>query len=254
MRVWLDDTRKPPEFDLISGKSLKWDFVADNADQAIGILSTGQVTYMSFDHDLGYGLTGYDVAKFAENLARQGKIPRFIWAVHSSNPAGAKNIKLALMSAERYWKINESQFRHNPIEEGQVPISPGETPIQSGMVRRFHVTSEDNIQSIIKYGIQMRHAKGIEGPRGIYGWSNFEDAKNYGGTSQGMIIVEYVISLADADWHQMVVQHDIPLNQIIAIHEPWHIHYRYAIENGLSSSDLRGIGPEYDIAADYLEG
>jgi hypothetical protein len=48
---------------------------------------------------------------------------------------------------------------------------------------------------------------------------------------------------------------ETPPEQIIAIHEPWHGHYRFALEDKLSPDELREIGfPDYLKAADALEG
>jgi hypothetical protein len=46
---------------------------------------------------------------------------------------------------------------------------------------------------------------------------------------------------------------ETPPEQIIAIHEPWHGHYRYALENNLLPEELRGIDEDYEKAADALE-
>lgn len=104
MRVWLDDVRPMPEgFDK---------HVVDYVS-AINALRTGKVTFMSFDHDLapehyaGYvasgGGTGYDVARWVEEQAYYGNLPRFKWAVHSANPQGRLRIQAALRKADMFW-------------------------------------------------------------------------------------------------------------------------------------------------------
>ena len=109
MRVWLDDVRPMPKegFDI-------W---VKTADEALELIESGQVSFMSFDHDLGFNVktmrcdegvkTGYDVAKRVEELAATDKIRRFGWAVHSMNPSGADRIEMALKSADRFWDSNE---------------------------------------------------------------------------------------------------------------------------------------------------
>lgn len=94
MKVWLDDARELP---------VGYDRHAHNYDEAITALKTGDVTFISFDHDLGGqydndGLfyaeekTGYDVAKSMVEMTLDGKIKMPQWAVHSMNPAGRARI------------------------------------------------------------------------------------------------------------------------------------------------------------------
>lgn len=108
-RVWLDDVRPMPKegFDI-------W---IKTAEEAIELIEAGGVGFMSFDHDLGFNTktmmcdkgvkNGYDVAKRVEELAAEGTLPRFGWAVHSMNPSGAERIEMTLKSADRFWASNE---------------------------------------------------------------------------------------------------------------------------------------------------
>lgn len=120
MKVWLDDVRPMPEgFDV-------W---AKTSNKAIILLSSGKVTHISFDHDLGYdppcldcadkmsedhidhceckchsiAPTGYHVACWIESRAFWGGLPKLTWAIHSANPVGRENIKAAMTNADRYW-------------------------------------------------------------------------------------------------------------------------------------------------------
>ena len=96
MRVWLDDVRPKPEgFDV-------W---AHDAAQAIDLLETGNVTHISLDHDLGdteFHQTGYTVASAIEEWVFQGRIPMPTWQIHSANPVGRENMRMALYSAENF--------------------------------------------------------------------------------------------------------------------------------------------------------
>lgn len=93
MKLYLDDIRvTPPGFNLR----------AYTAAEAIIMLKTGMITFISFDHDLGPDTagTGYDVAKWIEEQAVTN--PDFVmpeWFVHSGNPVGARNIENAMTSA-----------------------------------------------------------------------------------------------------------------------------------------------------------
>ena len=93
MRLYLDDVRPTPT---------DYTHRAYTAQEAIALLKTGQVDFLSFDHDLGQpdNGTGYDVARWIEEQAHT--VPGFVvpgWAVHSANPVGARNINAAMLAA-----------------------------------------------------------------------------------------------------------------------------------------------------------
>jgi hypothetical protein len=103
MRIYLDDVRTPPMFDNLTGEKLTWDLIARTAGEIIPLIQAGKVTYISFDHDLGEGLTGYDVAGEIEKQAAAGMIGPIDYDIHSANPVGANNIDAAMKSAWRFW-------------------------------------------------------------------------------------------------------------------------------------------------------
>lgn len=79
---------------------------AKTAKEAIALLETGNVIECSLDHDLGLDCgTGYDVAKFIEQHA--GTIPPIRCKVHSQNPVGVNNMKMALRNACKIWSVND---------------------------------------------------------------------------------------------------------------------------------------------------
>lgn len=95
MRVFLDDCRiAPSDFDV----------TVKTAKEAIALLETGKVTHISLDHDLDLDMTGYDVALWIEKKAFYGELPKLTWEIHSANPVGIKNIKMALNNANKYWE------------------------------------------------------------------------------------------------------------------------------------------------------
>src|SRR5262245_10223826 len=95
MRVYLDDIRPlPPGFDVVVRTSA----------EAIALLQTGSVTFLSLDHDLGTEDTGYTVARWIEQAAFEGRLQPPEWVVHSANPVGRSNIEMALRNAQRYWQ------------------------------------------------------------------------------------------------------------------------------------------------------
>lgn len=115
-----------------------------------------------------------------------------------------------------------------------VQPEPGTATIPSGMVRRFHVTQAAP-EVIRSQGLLQSAAKGIEGPKAIYSWPEYGDAKSY---AKGRApIVEFYTDpkkLA-GPYHQFG---DIPANQIIAIHESWHDKFRYAIEGKIPVQEM----------------
>jgi hypothetical protein len=95
LRLWLDDERPMPE---------GFDIHARTADKALEFLKSGVVSVVSLDHDLGEGNgTGYDVAKYIEEAAFNGEIPRMEVRVHSANPVGRMNIRRCIDNANRFW-------------------------------------------------------------------------------------------------------------------------------------------------------
>lgn len=56
--------------------------------------------YISFDHDLGDGPTGYDIAKYIVSCDLDGGVlpEDFSFYVHSQNPIGKANIEGLLMN------------------------------------------------------------------------------------------------------------------------------------------------------------
>lgn len=94
MRLYLDDIRPTP---------IGFTHRAYTAREAILMLETGAVTFISFDHDLGPETagTGYEVARWIEEQAFTAGFHVPDWAIHSANPVGARNIEQAMVSARR---------------------------------------------------------------------------------------------------------------------------------------------------------
>lgn len=102
--LWLDDERDPRNARIQelfnADPSMLW---VKTAEAAISYLKQKQVRFVSLDHDLGTPATGYDVARWIEERAFHGDLPRLAWAVHSANTVGARAIRDALMNADRFW-------------------------------------------------------------------------------------------------------------------------------------------------------
>lgn len=77
------------------------------AQAAINRLKSNDVAWISLDHDLGTTATGYDVAKWIEKRAFDGELARVTWTIHSANVEGARAMRAALLSADRFWAQHE---------------------------------------------------------------------------------------------------------------------------------------------------
>lgn len=103
-KIWLDDERDPTiNFVQMHFGADGDEIWAKTASVAINYLKQGNITSISFDHDLGTSDTGLTVAKWIEEQAYLGNIPKLIWFVHSMNPVGAKSIIQAMTRADQFW-------------------------------------------------------------------------------------------------------------------------------------------------------
>lgn len=86
MGVWVfvDDARDKPD---------SYDVKTESLVEFVHILIYFEVEKISFDHDLGRSVTGYDFARIATLFVIDGEISPFEWEVHSSNVVGADRIR-----------------------------------------------------------------------------------------------------------------------------------------------------------------
>lgn len=86
--LFLDDERDPPQ----DGRP--WIVVRKVADAIAVVRARGLPRNISFDHDLGEGVTGHDFAKWLVEHCLDARLsPDFAFYVHSQNPIGAENIR-----------------------------------------------------------------------------------------------------------------------------------------------------------------
>lgn len=90
--LFLDDLRSIPE-GFIGVKNFN-EFI-------IFIKLNGLTKFISFDHDLGEGKTGYDCAKFLISYCLDNNLSLPNWKVHSQNPVGKENIEKLLYNFEK---------------------------------------------------------------------------------------------------------------------------------------------------------
>jgi GNAT superfamily N-acetyltransferase len=154
----------------------------------------------------------------------------------------------------------------------QIPAAPGTTPIPDNYVRLYHYTGAEPEQ-IAREGLRMQYAKGenYSEPNQIWASARFPE-----GSAIYNPVVEFAVPVGDPRWNigkmesgirynpdatgtgkewnpEEHVQHykkhledhgshvtfggDIDPSEILAIHEPWHPHYRYYQENGIDPNE-----------------
>lgn len=155
------------------------------------------------------------------------------------------NVKYLDLDAETSKKkgVNEEINNHYT----HLPDEPGTVPIPDGHIRLYHRTSINNMKSITKSGLSINHAKGYEGPKAIYA-----DPKGFYG-KPGYVGDEKV----DVEFHvpkdkfkgTIVQIHEVPKENIIAIHQNWHNTARSIMDDPKTLS--RVLSGEHD---DLLDG
>ena len=103
MKIWLDDERRAPDASWIR---------VHTAIQAIRFLTTGKVTEISLDHDLGLiGETGYDVIVWIERMVHS--CPNYkppMMYVHTDNPPARIRMIAAIESILRFIKDDREEI------------------------------------------------------------------------------------------------------------------------------------------------
>ena len=87
IKLYLDDLRPTPD---------NFHRVYDYNEFVSFITLHGLPDFISFDHDLGLGNTGYDCAKFLVEYCLDNEISTINFTVHSQNPVGKENIECLL--------------------------------------------------------------------------------------------------------------------------------------------------------------
>lgn len=105
----------------------------------------------------------------------------------------------------------------------KIPLEHGTSVLPDGMVRLYHQSTPDAIESISRDGLRLSKAKGIEGPKAIYA-----DEKGFYGKPDDVPTVEFMVP--KDQWQQPFVLKDVPHNQIIGTHLPWHRQVRYLLD------------------------
>jgi len=114
IRLWLDDERNPRS-PIIQEKfgSSGDEIWVKTPQEAISYLKRGNVSFISFDHDLGGELKGLEVANWIEEKAYNKELDRIEWRVHSQNPIGNADIVRAMESSDRFWEDTNKDATSN---------------------------------------------------------------------------------------------------------------------------------------------
>lgn len=100
MKLYVDDLRPIPP---------GWIF-ARGFEEAMRILASGKITYLSLDHDLGQGegKEGYDILKIMEKAVAERKFkPPQVIIVHSDNAGARKKMEQAIESIKNLVRIEK---------------------------------------------------------------------------------------------------------------------------------------------------
>ena len=129
------------------------------------------------------------------------------------------------------------------IQHVTLPHPPGSALIRPGYVRLYHQTDERSLQSIEQHGLTISHAKGIEGPRAIYA-----SETGFYGKPGSRPTLEFQVP--KNKWDDPFVLQDVPPENIIAAHYPWHDKARYIEEHPKVKKEV--IAGRYDdLTGDY---
>ncbi len=169
--------------------------------------------------------------------------------------------------------LNHVQFEGDP---STVPPEFGSQPIPEGMVRFNHYTSSDAISDIRRHGLLRSKAQesyergGTESPQVfmtagapsidllrarpvVEGWVDPSRKAGQLDIGENWRDEDPEEFAADIERRRSTItaRGDIPASQIVAIHKPWHEHYRYIMD----SPDTRwsALSGEFDDLDDDYE-
>lgn len=117
VKMFLDDERKPHWVfrDGPDSVDSSWVVVKTFAEAVKWVEANGCPDRIAFDHDLGWGPSGYDFARYLIDADLDGKVEipdHFIWSVHSANPTAAPKIN-GLLSSYMDFKAGETNAARN---------------------------------------------------------------------------------------------------------------------------------------------
>lgn len=119
VKMFLDDIRSPSWVFKKAPDNVdsSWVVVRSFAEAKAWVERNGCPDRIAFDHDLGWGPSGYDFAKWLTeaDLDKKIDIPEhFNWSVHSSNPTAHPAINFLLVN---YTEFKEQERRNKEAAE-----------------------------------------------------------------------------------------------------------------------------------------
>ncbi len=106
MRIWLDDERDAPRTNEWTEAEILWDAICLHADDAIALLKSGRVTFISLDHWMQPGeRNGMDVARFIYEGAKNRTLPKLTWEIHTGDVEKFKEMWKILKAADTEWSL-----------------------------------------------------------------------------------------------------------------------------------------------------
>jgi hypothetical protein len=134
----------------------------------------------------------------------------------------------------------------NPnLNSGQfgLPPEPGTAPIPEGHDRYYHQTDPSNVPSIREHGLLYDKGRGVEGPKGV--WISHKPFYQHA-TDAAMVEMHLP---HHPDRGHIASIGDVHPSNFVAIHEPWHDHARYMLQN--EDVKQRVISGEHDDLLDF---
>lgn len=137
-----------------------------------------------------------------------------------------------------------------------VPLAPGQTAIEPGHIRLYHYT-DGSPATLAREGLLLTHAKGH-----TYGEPDLIWASAEMPNPSIKCFIEFHIPIDDpgiavgvpsrndtpesyvARGGNLALCRDISPDEFIAIHEPWHLHYRYFVDEKLDPAEYQWIHDE----------
>lgn len=116
--LWVDDCRDPKYFEWqyycplfrdtsVKEKEILIEWVESYDDFVKYISNNGLPDAIGFDHDLGYGKSGYDCAKWLVDYCQDKNIDIPLFVSQSSNPSGRRDIMQLLTNYHNFYTEND---------------------------------------------------------------------------------------------------------------------------------------------------
>jgi hypothetical protein len=166
------------------------------------------------------------------------------------NSGGGAKVRDAEFEESKHPRAANGEFgqgsgsgESSPKSKPSLPPEPGTAPVKEGYVRLYHQTGPENFESIKETGINIEHAKGIEGPRAVYAGET-----PFYGKADSRYTIEFQVP--KEDWDAPFVLRDVKPEDFLGAHEPWHKQARY-LENNPKTLEKALAGEFDDLGGDY---